>query len=208
MVKTRSGGSTAQAESQQDPVEANARFTGILGLVLFVLLMIEIATFLLGVRSLLDLHVVAGFMVLALVIPKLMTTGYRLTQYYSHQPAFASEGPPPTFLRILSPVMAVAGIGLLASGILLLFGPSSLHNGARHVHNFTFYLFLVLIVVHTAAHLKQSLDHSAADLRGATLVAGRRLRFATVVGALAAGAVVGNIAANQVSSYLTTWPHQ
>jgi hypothetical protein len=208
MLLSKSHDVAPETMQLRDPVEENARFTSLLGIVLMVLLVVEVATVLLGVRSVLDLHVIAGFMVGALTIPKLVTTGYRLVQYYRHQPAFASKGPPPTFLRLLSPVMAAAGIALLASGALTLLGPSSLHGTALSIHKVTFYLFMALIVVHTAAHLKEAIAHSAADTRGAVVLAGRRLRFGTVLGGLAAGAAAGTTAAIQASSYLATWPHK
>ena len=207
MMESRLRGTTIHAAKRRDPVEENARFSSILGFVLMILLIIEIATVLLGVRTTLDLHVIAGTMVTALVIPKLMTTGYRLVQYYRGQPAFAGKGPPPIILRVISPVMATAVIGLLASGALIILGPSPLHSAALHVHNFTFYSFLALIVVHTAAHLKEAISHSAADTRRVATLAGRRLRMGTVIGGLVAGAIIGSIVASHVGSYLTTWPH-
>jgi hypothetical protein len=48
-----------------------------------------------------------------------------------------------------------AGFVLLpASGFLTLLGPSSLHGAARTAHGALFAMFFVLIIVHTAAHLR------------------------------------------------------
>ena len=85
-------------------VEANARLTAMTGIVLLVLFITEIATVLLGARSVLTLHVTLGL--------------------------------------------------LLVSGIGLIVGPRPLHSSFLIVHKASFYLWLLALVIHVAAHSK------------------------------------------------------
>jgi len=192
---------------KSDVVEANTRFTAVLGAVLTVVLAVELATVVLGVRGLLGLHVVAGFILAALVVPKLATTGRRMVKYYRHDDAFVAAGPPAPLLRILGPLMAVVTVALLGSGMAALLGPSSLQGDAKSIHMLCFWLFLLLVIVHTAAHLRESARSTLADVRRSPAVTGRRTRWATVAAAMIIGGAAGGLAATYVAAYLTRFPH-
>ena len=189
-------------------VEANSRFTAVLGAVLTVVLVVEVATVVLGVRGLLGLHVVAGFILAALVVPKLATTGIRMVKYYRHDDAFVAQGPPAPLLRILGPLMAVVTVALLGSGMAALLGPSSLQGAAKSIHTLCFWLFLLLVIVHTAAHLRESARSTLADARRSPAVTGRRTRWGTVIAAMLIGAAAGGLAATHVSAYLIRFPQR
>ena len=68
-------------------VEANARLTGLSGIVVLVLLIAELVTVVLGARSALSLHVAIGLILLPPVLVKLTSTTWRMVNYYLRAPA-------------------------------------------------------------------------------------------------------------------------
>src|SRR5882762_4505105 len=107
----------------RDPgVEANARLTGYLGVVLVVLLAAELVTGL-RFRQLLPAHAVIGFVLLPPVLLKLASVGYRFARYYAGDPRYRAAGPPRFVIRLLGPVIVLLTVVVLGTGIeLWLFG--------------------------------------------------------------------------------------
>src|SRR5437879_4065265 len=81
--------------------EANARLTAMTGIVLLVLLIAEIATVLIGARSVLTLHVTLGLLLVPPVLLKIASTIWRIAAYYGGNAAYREKGPPALALRIL-----------------------------------------------------------------------------------------------------------
>jgi hypothetical protein len=191
---------------------ANARLTSAVSLVLMVLFALEIGTVVAGARDLaqlhviLDTHVIAGFMIVALLIPKLISIGYRLIGYYRGDPAFVRMGPPPPALRVIGPILTATCLVLVASGVLALLGPVSARAGFLFAHKVSFYLLLPQICYHTAAHLSEALRNGRADLERGAKPAGRRTRVAAVLLGLAVGGTLGGIAIGWVPAYLAHSP--
>src|SRR5450432_2548295 len=101
-------------------VEANARLTSSVAVLLLILLAAEGLT-LPAIHALVRPHVYIGFALIPPVALKVGSTLYRFTRYYMRAPAYWQKGPPPPLLRILGPVVVLATVLLLASGVALLF---------------------------------------------------------------------------------------
>ena len=184
-------------------VEANARLTGTAGIVILILLIAELVTVALGAVSVLSLHVAIGLILMPPVLVKLASTTLRMVNYYLGDAAYKHRGPPAPPARFLGPILSLAIILLLISGIALLLGPSSLHGPALGVHKVTFYLALLLIVWHLAMHLTQALRLGARDWvshRDAALLV--RARWTAIVGRLLLGALLAGTLAGHAEPYL------
>lgn len=96
----------------------NARVTSWLGLLLLVLIAGELIT-LLDVSGLIDWHAGLGIAMTGLALAKTASTGWRILRYYSRSRHYRDAGPPPTVLRALGPLVVLATLGVLGSGIAL-----------------------------------------------------------------------------------------
>jgi hypothetical protein len=184
-------------------VEANARLTGAAGIVVLILLLGELVTVVLGAASVLSLHVAIGLILVPPVVVKLASTTWRMVNYYLGAVAYKHRGPPPTPARVLGPALSLAIVLLLASGIALILGPSSLHRAALGVHKVTFYLALLLIVGHLAMHLTRAVRLAARDWvnrRGAAPLV--RARWTAIVGSVLLGALLALALAGHAEPYL------
>ena len=96
----------------------NGRLIAWTGLVLLVLFVAELVT-LLDVRSLIGWHLALGVFLVPPVLLKTATTGWRIVRYYTGLEPYRQAGPPPALLRVLGPLVVVASLGLLATGVAL-----------------------------------------------------------------------------------------
>ena len=96
----------------------NGRLIAWTGLVLLVLFVAELVT-ILDVRSLIGWHLALGVFLVPPVLLKTATTGWRIVRYYTGLEPYRQAGPPPALLRILGPLVVVASLGLLATGVAL-----------------------------------------------------------------------------------------
>ena len=184
-------------------VEANARLTGLSGIVVLVLLIAELVTVVLGARGVLSLHAAIGLILVPPVLVKLASTTWRVVNYYRGAPAYARRGPPATVARVLGPFLTLAVVVLLVSGLALLLGPSSTHQIALPLHKVSFYLALLLIVAHLATHLPQAVHLAASDRmnRGAVALM-VRARWMTILGSVLLGAMLALALAGNAEPYM------
>jgi len=172
----------------RDPgVEANARLTGYVGLVLIVLLAAEFVT---GLRfkQLLPAHAVIGFVLIPPVLLKLGSVGYRFARYYFGDPRYRAAGPPQLAMRLLGPLVVALTVVLFGTGIeLWLFG---YRFGFIWVplHHLSAYLWFVAMAIHAGSYLRRSLELAYADWRDH--LRGAFTRRSLVVGSLVLGAVL------------------
>jgi hypothetical protein len=96
----------------------NGRLIAWTGLVLLVLFLAELVT-LLDVRGLISWHLALGVILVPPVLLKTATTGWRVVRYYAGHEPYRQAGPPPVLLRFLGPLVVVASVGLLATGVTL-----------------------------------------------------------------------------------------
>ncbi|HEY5173288.1 MAG TPA: hypothetical protein VIK54_16310 [Acidimicrobiia bacterium] len=167
-------------------VAGNARITGSLGAVIFVLLFVEGLT-VVRVRELISLHVFVGMLLASFVLAKIASTMYRFARYYVGQRDYVDKGPPPLLLRALGPVVTVTTIALFATGIAAV-----LDSGSRwfaFAHKASFIMWFAAMTLHVLGHALETPALAFADWRRSRRrqAPGAAARF----GILATATVVG-----------------
>ena len=182
----------------------NARLTAWLGLLLLVAFVVECGT-LLNLWQLMTVHIVVGVVLVALVLAKTATTGWRIVRYYLGDPAYRQAGPPPLLLRLLGPLVVLGGLAVLGTGLALvalgaggsrnvLFSVAGIAVDAVALHKVAFVLWFGVTAPHTLLRLVPAWRLTLG--RGSVRPSGG-LRRATAVavivaaGAIAAGPVLG-----------------
>ena len=204
-VETRAAPTPAAGLSEADGVEANARLTSGIAVPLLLLLAAEGAT-LPFVHSLLKPHVFLGFALIPLVALKLGSTLYRFGRYYTGAESYRRKGPPPTILRLLGPVVIIATLTLLASGVLLVLAGQSWQNQALFLHKASFVLWFGAMTVHVVGHIVEtatlaSRDWAPTSTRALPRAAARRWL-------LAAGVAAGGLLGAWSLGHLGVWTHR
>ena len=171
-----------------DPVESNARLTGGLAAVLFVLLAAEGVT-ILQIRGLLPEHVFIGMLLVPPVLVKTASTTYRFARYYLGAPAFRRKGPPPALLRLLGPFVVLLTFAVLATGIALMLVGPSLRGELLTLHKASFILWIIAMTVHVLGHLADTARLAPRDWMRRTRrqVTGASARQWTIAASLVAG---------------------
>ena len=173
--------------------DGNERLTAVVGLVLFVLTIVELATILLGLHQFLSLHVFVGLVLIPPVLLKLASTSWRFARYYAGSKPYRSKGAPELPMRLLAPLLIAATVVLFASGVAM----GILHGQAlviaRRLHGPSSVLWMVLVGVHVLVYLKRAIISSREDVTTASRasVRGARARTYVVSFAVVAGIVVG-----------------
>jgi len=155
--------------------EGNARLTGALGTLLTVLLVAEGLT-ILAIRELITIHVFLGLLLLTPAALKIGTTTYRFVRYYLHDRAYVRRGPPQLLLRVIAPVLVLATVAMLASGVALLTRSPGNAGILLTVHKASFIVWAALMVVHFLGHVVEGLRLTVHDWRPARGVTGHRGR--------------------------------
>jgi vacuolar-type H+-ATPase subunit I/STV1 len=171
-------------------VGGNARITGVFGAAIFVLLFVEGLT-IFRIEQLMWLHVFVGVLLIVFVTAKIASTTYRFVRYYSGQRDYVSKGPPPTFLRVLGPVVTVTTVAVLGTGI-----GAVLARDVRWLsvaHKASFVVWFGAMSLHVLGHALETPALAFADLHSARRMEARGaskrialLVVATVVGILLA----------------------
>ena len=178
--------------SRNAGVEANARLTGYVAIVLLVLLGLELLSGL-AVRRLLVFHGLLGLFVIPPLLLKLASVGYRFVRYYTGEPRYRAAGTPALAMRVVAPVLVALTVVVFASGLeLWLFG-------YRYgffwipVHHGSAYLWSVTLAIHAVNYLRRAPALVLADWRDQLpgVVARRSLLVASLV--LGAALVVAMI---------------
>lgn len=146
--------SKAHPRSDTEVTESNARATASSAAILLGLFLIEIFTVVLGVNSFLTLHVFIGLLAAPVLLVKIYSVGRRFFGYYRGNTAFRKKGPPTPLLRVLGPALLLITAILFGSGLLILLAPSALGGNVHHIHSFSFYLWLLLVMIHIVAPFK------------------------------------------------------
>lgn len=167
----------------------NARITGALGAVIFVLLFFEGLT-ILRVQSLMWLHSFLGIVLLSFVVAKIASTSYRFFRYYSGQRDSVAKGPPPAPLRVLGPVVTVATVAILATGIGALVARHT--HWIQFAHKASFVVWFAAMTLHVLGHALETPTLAFADRRraGRAEAPGASVRVALLAFALVVGLVL------------------
>jgi hypothetical protein len=183
----RPGSVTAPARPDGG-AEGNTRLTSLVGMVLLVLFAAEGVT-ILSVRRLLVVHVVVGIVLIAPVLLKTATTGYRFVRYYRGSAPYVRKGPPHPVLRVLGPVVIASSLAVLGTGVALLAVTPATAGLLLFAHKASFVGWGAVMTVHVLGHLKEAIVSSWRDVR-ATALAGRARRLVLVASVLVVGVVV------------------
>ena len=181
----------------------NARLTAWLGVLLLIAFVAECVT-LLRLGQLITVHIVVGVLLVALVLAKTATTGWRILRYYLGDPAYRAAGPPPLLLRLLGPLVVLGGLAVLGTGLALVaLGSSSRHAlftvvgfpvDAVGLHKIAFVFWLAVTAPHTLARLVPAWQLTLGRRRR-PLAGGLQRALAVVaivvIGGLVAAPVVG-----------------
>lgn len=169
-----------------DPTAGNDQLTATTAVVLLVLLAAEGVT-ILSIRSLLPAHIVIGLLLIPPVALKLASTGYRFLRYYNGHCDYVDKGPPHIVMRLLAPLLVLATLTVLGTGIgLLAFGPQHHRDILLGLHKVSFVIWFGLMSIHVvvyAPRLPRLVSARGALAQRATLVAS-----SVFAGALLAGA--------------------
>ena len=178
-------------------VAGNRNLTAVLGAILLLGILAELATLLLGLRQTLPAHIALGIALIPIVALKLGSTGWRMTRYYTHAPEYRQEGPPRPFLRGIAPLVAASTIALLGSGVgLVIAGPHA--QFFRALHSASFAVFLFVVGAHAVAYLPKLRRFAFADWAGGRRAPGHQLRRGLVAFTLVTAVAVA-IAALQTA---------
>jgi hypothetical protein len=187
----------------------NARLTAWTGLILLILFGAELLT-LVDVRSLISWHVLVGVVLIPPALLKTSTTGWRIVRYYSGSRPYRTAGPPPLVLRILGPLVIIATLGVLGSGLaLILMNPETGRQpwiagvSVLMLHKGMFVIWGVVTGLHTLGRLVP-----AWRLTGGTRapVPGGGRRGGAVLVTLAAACVAGALALSLVGPWRDAQP--
>jgi hypothetical protein len=193
----------------------NARLTAWTGAVLFVLLAVEGVT-VLDIRGLITWHLIVGVVLIPPVLLKTASTGWRIVRYYTGSRPYRKAGPPPMLLRVLGPLVVVATLAVLASGVaLIVIGPTASRRpllgtagatvDAVMVHKATFVVWLGVTALHVLGRLVPALRLTLPSRTHA--VAGGFWRGSVIVLTLAAGVAAAAIVLAGVGAWQFPYGH-
>src|SRR5487761_1124144 len=204
-TRTRRPGGRRERLPGLDPGEANARLTGGMAAVLFVLLAAEGLT-ILQIRGLLSEHVFIGILLVPPVLVKTGSTTYRFARYYLGTPAFRQKGPPAALLRLLGPFVVLLTFAVLATGIALLLVGPSLRSAMLTLHKASFILWIIAMTVHVLGHLADTARLAPRDWMRRTRrqVTGASARQWTIAASLVAGVLLGLLFLGRVAPWLAS----
>jgi hypothetical protein len=188
---------------RRDGAEGNARLTGSVAAVLFVLLAAEGFT-VLRVRSLLTPHVFIGMLLVPPVLLKMGSTGWRFVRYYMGSPEYRSKGPPPAVLRLIGPVVVILTAVVFATGIALLLGPASWRSEMLLLHKVSFIGWIAVTAVHVLGHLRDTAKLAPLDWARRTRrqVDGAGLRQWALAASMGIGMVLGMVVVPRIGPWL------
>ena len=139
-----------------------------LGAVLLVLLAGEGVT-IVFIGRLLYWHEVLGLILIAPVVLKLASVGWKFMRYYTGAPEYVAQGPPHPLLRFLvGPVTVITTVLVFASGVALIV--FHIHHGiVVGIHKASFVIWLGAMSLHVLAHIQKvwalTSRHDARSLR-------------------------------------------
>lgn len=187
-------------------IDGNERLTGATGTALIIVLA-AVGVTILRMRSLTSVHLFLGLALIPLVALKMMSTGYRFARYYTHERTYRDRGRPPSYLRLIAPIVIVSMIGVLASGVaLLIVGPHATGE-LRLLHKASFIIWIGFTAIHVLAHLpdlqRTFLTRREGHVQYNSLAAGAAGRAISLASAMTAGVVLAIV----LIPHFSAWSH-
>lgn len=179
----------------------NEILTSVTAVALALLLAAEGVT-LLFLGQLLGAHMFIGLLLIGPTALKLGSTGYRFVRYYAGTAAYRAKGPPSLPLRLLAPVLVVATVLVLASGVtLLVIGHRS--DTIMELHKVAFIVWGVVFAAHLLAYLPRVARSLASDwgAERRRAVPGAAGRAGLLALSLAAGVTVALMLLSQIDAW-------
>ncbi|MCX2750263.1 hypothetical protein OOZ51_21010 [Arthrobacter sp. MI7-26] len=197
MPEQHAGAEAAGVGGEASGVVGNERLTALIGAVVLVLSVAEVAT-VPTLGSLMVAHFFVGALLAGPVLAKTASTGWRFIRYYTRDPGYRRKGPPRPMLRVIAPILVASTLMLIGSGIALaITGPAP--EILIRVHVVSFLVWLATIAVHIVAHVRRVPTLIAEDWhrplrqkRGnasAPEPSGRRMRLAVNIAVLVPAAI-------------------
>ncbi|HET9919914.1 MAG TPA: hypothetical protein VFQ30_08745 [Ktedonobacteraceae bacterium] len=175
---------------QQAAVVGNERMIALLGSVSLVLVGAEIIIAA-KMHALMPIHIFVGVLLTFPLFVKIGSTGYRFLHYYTGSPAFVQKGPPRVEMRLLAPLLLLASLSLVTSGMTLaLLGPTNVWSvWVLRLHALSVICWLPLLALHVGAYIWRVPRLLLADWQKSVTrrVPGRGWRYAGTLVALLAG---------------------
>ena len=143
------------ANVEQHPVVVgNERMVALTGIVLLVLIIAEIVIAA-KMQALMPIHIFVGVLLTFPLLVKIGSIGYRCVSYYTGSPAFVRKGPPRMEMRLLAPLLLIASLSLVLTGITLaLLGPTNVWSvWVLRLHALSVMCWLPLLALHVGAYL-------------------------------------------------------
>ena len=171
----------------------NERLTAIVGLLVIVPVLVEIATILLGVHTFMSVHVFVGLALIPAVTLKLASTGWRFARYYMRNRAYVEEGPPQLAMRLLAPLFVAATVVLFGSGVAMGLLHGSALQDARRLHGPASVVWLALLGLHVLVYFVRAVRSAGGDVvpAGRVPVRGTTARGWALAVAVVCGLVLG-----------------
>jgi hypothetical protein len=167
--------------------EGNELLTATTAAALTLLLLVEGIT-ILRLDGLRTLHMFLGLVLIPPILLKLGSTAYRRVNYYAGSSPYRRKGPPALPMRLLAPVLALATMGVFASGVwLLVLGHRS--DVVLLLHKVSFIVWGATFAIHFLVYLQRMLRSVAGGWRasGRRSVPGAGARAMLLAGALGGG---------------------
>ena len=195
-------------DAKQDAaVLGNERMIALVGTVLLVLIVAEIIIAA-KMHALMPIHIFVGVLLTFPLFVKIGSTGYRFLHYYTGSPAFVRKGPPRLEMRLLAPLLLLASMSLVTSGITLaLLGPTTMWSvWVLRLHALSVICWLPLLALHVGAYIWRVPRLLLADWQkySTRRVPGRGFRYGGTLMALLAGASAAALFSPQTASW-TAW---
>jgi hypothetical protein len=130
----------------------NRLLTTVTGAALIVLLAV-IGVTILRLGPLLSIHLFVGLVLVGPLVLKIASTGYRFVRYYTRNPRYVQEGPPPTPLRLIAPLVVISTVVVMVSGVALLIGGPSSRSTFFPIHKLSFFVWVAFTGLHVVGHL-------------------------------------------------------
>jgi hypothetical protein len=192
-------------------VVGNERLTALAAAILLPLIVAEIAT-IANIRALMPTHVVVGVLLAGPLTVKTASTGWRFIRYYTHQPDYRRKGPPRPLQRTTAPLLLVATLVLIGSGIGLAATRPGTVSPLYVTHKVSFLAWTVLLGIHLLAYMWRVPRLVASDWRRYRPqdAPRRRYRLAVNFVALAAAALAAILILPAFTpwTHLTNWTHR
>ncbi len=172
------------ATADKGPTEGNHRLTALTGALLTIGLALVFLTGLF-MDTYWHIHYAVGFALIPVVVLKLVSTGYRVTRYYTGSPVYKAAGPPDWTSRLLAPFLVASIVIALTTGVAL-FLQHSREGILSTLHTDSAVISAVLVGIHLLSHALDALASVGRELRGRWSRAAS-LRVAFAIAALGIG---------------------